>query len=146
VAWKQTRYWRDSETLWRHTLAVTTDNDVANANLGMVLSDHGQFEEALSHLQTALVLRSRREHRHYDLSRAIILDDIGEVLVHKGDLDQAIPYFRQSLDARPDYSNSRYNLGMTLFQKGDVDGAIAEWQKVLSFQPGDSETLTNIGN
>ena len=145
-AWQQTRYWRDSETLWRHTLAVTTDNDVANTNLGMVLSDHGQFEEALSHLQTALVLRSRREHRHYDLSRAIILDDIGEVLVHKGDLDQAIPYFRQSLDARPDYSYSRYNLGTTLFQKGDVDGAIAEWQKVLSFQPGDTETLTNIGN
>src|SRR5947207_9251973 len=28
-AWKQTTYWRNSETLWAHTLAVTTDNDVA---------------------------------------------------------------------------------------------------------------------
>ena len=145
-AWKQTTYWRNSETLWRHTLAATTENDVANTNLGMVLSDRGQFDEALSHLHTALALRSRSEHRHYDLSVAIILDDIGEVLVHKGDLDQAIPYFRRSLEVKPDYPYSRYNLGTTLFKKGDVNGAIEEWQKVLSVQPGDPETLTNIGN
>jgi len=28
-AWVQTSYWRDSETLFRHALAVTTNNDVA---------------------------------------------------------------------------------------------------------------------
>src|SRR5439155_9126359 len=36
-AWKQTTYWRNSETLWAHTLAVTTDNDVALTNLGTSL-------------------------------------------------------------------------------------------------------------
>src|SRR6201993_2386801 len=27
-AWIQTSYWRDSETLWRHALAVTSNNDI----------------------------------------------------------------------------------------------------------------------
>src|SRR5438552_15792453 len=32
-AWAQTSYWRDSETLFKHALAVTTNNDVAENNL-----------------------------------------------------------------------------------------------------------------
>src|SRR5882724_13683355 len=35
-AWVQTSYWRDSETLFKHALAVTTNNDVAENNLGIV--------------------------------------------------------------------------------------------------------------
>jgi len=146
VAWKQTTYWRNSETLWTHALAVTSENEVANTNLGMILSERGQFDDALSHLRTALAIRSRDQHHYYNLRRAIILDDIGEVLVRKGELNDAISYFRQSLELKPDYPFSRYNLGATLFHKGDVDGAIAEWQKVLSIQPDDPQTLTNIAN
>src|SRR5207249_6821488 len=39
TAHKQTTYWRNSETLWTHTLAVTKDNDVAQTNFGMFLMD-----------------------------------------------------------------------------------------------------------
>src|SRR5436190_18638071 len=34
TAFAQTSYWRNSETLWTHALAVTTNNDVAHNNLG----------------------------------------------------------------------------------------------------------------
>jgi protein O-mannosyl-transferase len=143
-AWKQTTYWRNSDTLWTHALAVTSENEVANTNLGMVLSDRGQFDDALSHLQTALALRPKTRQHYYNLRRAIVLEDIGEVLTHKGELDDAVHYFRQSLDVYPNYHFSHYNLGVAFFRKSDVAGAIAEWQKVLSLQPGDPETLTNI--
>ena len=146
LCWKQTRYWRNSETLWTHALAVTKDNEVANTNLGMLASDRGQFDQAISFLQTALEIRSRDQHRYYDLRRAIILDDIGEVLVGKGQPADAIFYFQKSLEVKPDYPFSRYNLGAAFFRKGDVDGAIAEWQKVLTIQPGDPVTLTNMAN
>ena len=143
---RQTTYWRNSETLWTHTLATTAGNVVANINLGMVLSDRGQFDDALAHLRTALALCSSSEHRRYNLQSAMILDDIGEVLVHEGQLDEAIPYFRQSLELRPNYPYPRLNLGTTLFRKGDLDGAIAEWKKVLLVQPEEAGTLTNIAN
>src|SRR5712691_11091935 len=48
-AWKQTTYWRNSETLWTHTLAATKGNDVAHTNFGMLLMERGQLEDALSH-------------------------------------------------------------------------------------------------
>jgi tetratricopeptide (TPR) repeat protein len=145
-AWKQTTYWRNSETLWTHTLAVTDDHAVANTNLGMRLADLGKFDDALSHLATALDVRTKNSHPYYDLSFAIILDDIGEVLFSQSRLDEAINYFRRALQFRSDYPYARYNLGTTLFRKGDIDDAIAEWQRVLSVQPEDPGTLTNIGN
>jgi protein O-mannosyl-transferase len=139
-------YWRNSETLWTHALAVTDDNAVANTNLGMRLADLGKFDDALSHLATALDVRSKNSHPYYDLSFAIILGDVGEVLFRQNRLDEAVSYFRRSLQFRPDYPYARYNLGMTLFRKGDTDEAIAEWQRVLSVQKEDPGTLTDIGN
>jgi hypothetical protein len=38
----QTSYWRDSETVIRHALAVTENNDVAENNLGIDLSGERQ--------------------------------------------------------------------------------------------------------
>jgi len=36
LAWVQTTSWQSTETLWRHTLAVTPNNDVGNYNLALL--------------------------------------------------------------------------------------------------------------
>jgi hypothetical protein len=46
----QASYWRDSRSLWEHTLAVTSNNDVAHTNLGNLLS----AGEAIPHYEIAL--------------------------------------------------------------------------------------------
>src|ERR1700731_1190685 len=51
-AWNQASFWRNSETLWAHTLAVTSDNDVAENNLGIIFLGRGQVDEAISRFQT----------------------------------------------------------------------------------------------
>src|SRR5258708_32833046 len=145
-AWKQTTYWRTSETLWTHTLAVTTDNDVALTNLGTSLMDRGQLDDALSYFQRALAVRSRSEHSHYNLSLALIHDSVGNVLARKGRLDDAIVHLRQAIELRPDFPDAHYNLGTALFQKGDLDGAIAQWRTTLSIHPYDSGAHTSLGN
>ncbi len=145
-AWKQTTYWRNSETLWTHTLAVTTDNDVALTNLGTLLMERGQLDDALSHFQSALAVRSRSEHCHYNLSLALIHDSTGNVLARKGRLNDAIAHFRQAIELRPDFPDAHYNLGTALFQKGDLDGAIAQWRTTLSIHPYDSGAHTSLGN
>ena len=48
----QTQHWRDSETLWRHALAVTTRNAVAHTNLGNLLP----AAEALPHYEKAMAI------------------------------------------------------------------------------------------
>ena len=54
LSWVQVGYWRNSETLFRHALAVTNDNKVANNNLGSYLMDSGRVSEALPYFETAV--------------------------------------------------------------------------------------------
>lgn len=145
-SWKQTSYWRNGETLWTHTLAVTKNNDIAHTNFGMLLTDRGELDEALSHFLTALDIRSSSAHRHYDLSLALIHGNVGNVLARKGQLDDAITHLRKAVEFQPDYVDAHYNLGTALFQKGDVNEALAEWQTTLSIRPTDSGAHTNMGN
>jgi tetratricopeptide (TPR) repeat protein len=145
-AWKQTTYWRNSETLWTHALAVTKDNDVALEDLGELLMERGQLDEALFYLQKALAVRSGSEHPHYKLSLAIIHESMGNVLARKGRPDEAIAQFRQSIEAKPDYPDAHYNLGTVLFKKGDLDGAIAEYRTTLSLYASDPGTNLSLGN
>ena len=39
----QVRVWRSGETLWRHALAVTPDNDIAHQNLAVLLDAAGSW-------------------------------------------------------------------------------------------------------
>ena len=148
-SWKQTTYWRSSETLWQRALAVTDRNDVAHANLGMFLMDRGQFDDALANFQTALDIRTASVVPvlgHYDLSLALIHGDIGNALVQKGQLDEAIVHLRKAIEFQPDYADAHYNLGTALFQKGEIDEAIMEFRKALSIRPDDSDAHTSLGN
>jgi protein O-mannosyl-transferase len=145
-AWKQTAYWQNGETLWTRTLAVTKDNDVAHTNFGMLLTDRGQLDDALSHFQAALEIRSSSAHPHYDLSLALIHGDIGNALARKGELDEAIVHLRKAVELQPDYADAHYNLGTALFQKAQLDEAIAQWQIALSIHPSDAGTHTSLGN
>src|SRR5271165_2127580 len=53
VAHHQLGYWRDSVTLWSHTLQVTSGNFQAEDNLASALMEQGHYEKALRHLQAA---------------------------------------------------------------------------------------------
>jgi len=53
----QVRHWRDSESLFRHALAVTEDNHVAHAYLGDTLLAQGRTSEALPLFREAVRLR-----------------------------------------------------------------------------------------
>ena len=55
VSSHQLRYWKDSETLFTHTLAVTGDNPVAEYTLGQALQTT-KPDEAVLHLQRAIAL------------------------------------------------------------------------------------------
>lgn len=141
----QVSYWRNSETLWTHTLAVTRDNDVAHTNFGMFLMERGQFSDALAHFQTALDVRSRNSaHPHYALSLALIHSDIGNALARTRRLDDAIAHFRQAIELKPDYADAHYNLGVALLKKGEIENAIAEFRETLSIHPADEGAHTSL--
>lgn len=62
VAYRQVRLWRDSETLFTHTLAVTRDNPLAEYLLGQSV-EIADPDRAITHLQRAIALAARANLR-----------------------------------------------------------------------------------
>jgi tetratricopeptide (TPR) repeat protein len=145
-AFGQTTYWKNSETLWNHALAVTGENDVAHNNLGFLFLRRGELDKAISEFQTALDIRSRNTQTHYSLGAALIQSNLGNALARKQLWDAAVDHLQQAIKLRPDYADAYFNLGTVLFQQGRLDQAIAQWRKALEIRPRDAEAHRNVGD
>ena len=132
----QTACWRNSESLWTHTLACTTDNLVAHNNFGDALFNKGQVDEAITHYQKALQIKPDYADAH---------NNLGNALLQKGRVDEAITHYQKALQITPDFAEAHYNLGNALLQKGDVDEAITHYQKALQINPDNAEAHDNFG-
>jgi Flp pilus assembly protein TadD len=144
-AFVQTSYWKNSETLWTHALAVTSDNDVAHNNLGYLSMRRGELDEAISHFNRALTIRAGNATSHYNLGRALIENNLANALARKGLAGDATPHYEEAVRLRPDYADAYYNFGSVLFREGKIDDAITEWRKALAIQPDDAEGHRSLG-
>ena len=142
----QTSYWKNSETLWNHTLAVTSDNDVAHNNLGFVFLRRGELDKAILEFQAALDIRSRSTQTHYSLGAALIQNNMGNAFARKQLWDEAVDHLQEAARLRPDYADAYFNLGSVRFQQGRIDEAIAQWQKALAIRPTDAEAHRNVAS
>jgi len=142
----QASYWKNSETLWNHTLAVTGENDVAHNNLGFLFLRRGELDKAISHFQAALDIRSRNTETHYSLGAALIQNNLGNAFARKRLWDDAINHLQEAVRLRPDYADAYFNLGSVLFQRGRIEQAIAQWQKALAVRPRDAEARRNVAD
>jgi tetratricopeptide (TPR) repeat protein len=132
----QTAYWRNSESLWTHTLACTSDNFIGHNNLGTALLKTGHVDEAMVHYQKALEIKPDFAEAH---------NNLGNFLFQKGSVDEAMVHYQMALEINPDYAEAHYNLGNALLKMGNVDEAIAHFQKALQINPDYAEAHNNLG-
>jgi len=138
LSWRasvQASYWRDSETLFTHALAVTSNNDVAENNLGIVFLQKGNLDEAISLLQAAVDLRPENSPAHENLAKA---------LLQKGQVTDALVHYRRLLELQPDNIEVHNIVGTVLIQQGQAREAVEEWQKVLAIQPDNGNAMSNL--
>jgi tetratricopeptide (TPR) repeat protein len=133
----QTSHWRNSESLWTHTLACTSGNYTAHNNLGDALFQKGRVDEAIIQYQSALQIEPDYSFACYNL---------GNALFKKGRVDEAIAQYQTALQINPGYAEAHDNLGNVLLQKGRVDEAIAQYQTVLHINPDNAKAHNNLGN
>jgi tetratricopeptide (TPR) repeat protein len=136
-AWKQTSYWRNSETLWRRALACTSDNFIGHNNLGNALLKMGRVDEAITQYQKALEIKPDFAEAH---------NNLGYVQFQKNNVDEGIAHFQKALQINPDYAEAHYNFGYALCQKGRVDEGITHFQRALQIKPDFAEARNNLGS
>jgi len=89
AAFLQCRFWRDSETLFHHTLSCTRDNFLIENNLGSVLWHEGRTTEAIDHVTTALLINPASADAH---------NNMGTILWNQGRRREAITCFKKALE------------------------------------------------
>lgn len=169
-AWRQTSYWRDSETLWTRTLACTSQNAQAHNNFGGALVNCGRIEEAMRHFQkateidpgyakahsnfgSALANCGRIEEAMPHFQKAVEIDPtcaeahngLGSVLSALGCEEAAERHLQKALEIDANYAEAHNNLGSMLMRYGRVDEAVAEFRRALQLKPGSAEFHCNLG-
>jgi tetratricopeptide (TPR) repeat protein len=123
---QQLCYWRDSVTLYRHTLQVTSDNYMLHYNFGNFHSDNGDINSAIREYREALRIRPGFMNAR---------NNLGIALGRKGDLDAAIITFKGAIGDDPGFTDAYLNLGIALGKKGDIDAAIQAYRDGLRTNP-----------
>ena len=153
-AWQarvQVAVWKDSETLFRHTLEVTGENTVASNNLGKVVLQRflyarnrfeageiaeeevnfGLLEEAAKLFEAALAARPGNAQAKHNLATARMLE---------GRLDEAARLFQElSRDPRAVDVHFYVNYGAVLMQMGDLQGAMRQAEAALALEPDSAQ-------
>jgi tetratricopeptide (TPR) repeat protein len=133
----QLQYWKNSETLFRHTVAVTKGNQIAYYNLGEYCFTQGQLDEAIDDYLKAIQIRPS-----YDDA----LNNLGAALAVKGELDEAIARIRESIHYRPDKADAYYNLGNVFVMQHKLDEAASAYTEALRLKPDYPEAHNNLAN
>ena len=136
LSWRQIGFWHDSRTLWTHAVVVTSDNYLAENNLGgACLAGLGTLPEAEEHLREAVRIKP-------NYGRA--WDRLGTAIDRQGRSDEAIAYYRRSLELSPNQARTRNNLAVALAKQGQLDEAIAQLQEATRLEPDFAEAQYSL--
>jgi serine/threonine-protein kinase len=117
-------------------LALRPESPGAHYNLGIVLEQNGQADEAIACFRKAIELDPKLAAAHTSL---------GTALADKGQADEGIAYCKKAVELDPKYATAHNNLANALLDKGQVDEAIAFYNKALELDPKFTQAHTNLG-
>lgn len=169
VTARQISFWRDSVTLFRHAVAVTTDNYVAENVLGKAYEKIGEdthalvcyqlsvkteprFPQSQFNLAMSLLTFGRTDEALEHLQKAAALDpgdpdvqyDLGIYFSQHESWTNAVNCFSNALSVRPDFARAQLALGGALANLGRPTDAAPHFRAALRLDPNLSEARTNL--
>jgi Tfp pilus assembly protein PilF len=132
----QIQRWRDSFTLFEHTLAVTPPNLRIEYNLGVAFGASDRYDEAAAHFAKALQI----DPNFYD---GLVL--MGVTRAHQGRLPEAIEYFQAAIRSQPDTPKAHVQLAHAWWTQNRDQEALEEMRRALQFAPKDADILADFG-
>lgn len=134
--WYQTRHWKDTITLFRHTVTVTENNYLIHDNLGKLLAGEGRLDEALEQYREAVRIRPAFTQGHYNA---------GVALSKAARYDEAVPYFDEAIRQQPDFVKAHFNLAVCHAHLNQAEPAIRHFEEVLRINPDNAQAHRNLG-
>ena len=132
----QIQRWRDSFTLFEHTLAVTPPNLHIEHNLGLAMGGSGRYDEASAHFEKALQI----EPNFYDS-----LVGMGVTRDFQDRLPEAINSFQAAIRSQPDTPTAHVHLGRVLWKQNSDEAALEEIRRASQLAPDDADIQADFG-
>ena len=126
----QVQRWRDSFTLFEHTLAVTPPNLHIEHNLALAMGASGRYDEAAAHFAKALQI----DPNFYDG-----LVGLGVTREFQGRLPEAIDYFEAAIRSKPEMPTAHVQLGHVLWKQNNDQVALEEIGRAAQLAPKDAD-------
>lgn len=165
----QVLVWRDTETLFRHTVAAVDGAYVAHNQLGILHAKSGRYDEARREFEAALAIQPsyfdgwnnlgkisldqndlEGAVRHY--SKAIqyrrapkTLNNLGTALARLGRHAEAERHFAHALRLDPAHATARFNHAAVLAELGRGDEALRESRSTIAAMPGNPQAHNSLG-
>lgn len=130
--YSRNQVWATEESLWADALTKAPHNARPYAKLGEIYG--WQKEMTPENLQTAIALLHQALERESPRVsfKAAIVGNIGKVYANYGLLDQAVNYYKQSLELNPDFINSRFDLANAFTLQGNFAQALEQIDRVIA--------------
>ncbi|HXG39123.1 MAG TPA: tetratricopeptide repeat protein [Bacteroidota bacterium] len=123
---RQVGYWKNTITLFEHTLAVTEKNWLAHHNLGTAYLRKNDYARAAFHFSKTLDIYPTIASTHHNLANA---------LVALGQLDSARVHYQEALRLDPNFEEAHLNLGILDTQEGKTDAALERYREAIRINP-----------
>ncbi len=139
IARTQIGYWRNSFTLFTHTLQVTKNNGIAENDLGAALLEMGQPQLAWAHFEAAARIIPELASAHYNL---------GVLLQTQNRLPEAAQQYQLAIAVSTDpfeASQIHNNLGILNLDAKNTTAAMKEFNAAIALNPTEQHSYLGRG-
>lgn len=132
---------RRDEALVQYAEALRRPNDAESRgqihyNMALLLRDAGRDDEAIDHLQKAVI-----ERPHYVEAQGVL----AELFFAQKKYSEAVQYFSEAAALKPEDTRIRTNLAVALAKIGKIDAAVAALETLLQEWPEEIDARFTLG-
>jgi Tfp pilus assembly protein PilF len=132
----QLTYWKDSISLYEHTLAVTQDNYAIHNNLSWTLARQNKLTEAQDHIKAALQIWPGCPDANINTAA---------ILIQRGQLDKATEHLQKALEAETNNAMIYLNMGYIFEARKNAEEAICAYERATQLNRNEYKAFTSLG-
>jgi Flp pilus assembly protein TadD len=128
----------DAIAEYNRALQIKPDFALAHEGLGVTLTEEGQFDEAIRHLNEAqrfMMSGDPEAKANTELALLQAQHKAAMALAAQGKMEDAIRHLNEVLRLKPDYAEAHNNLGFALTTQGNLDAAATHFMEAIRLRP-----------
>jgi len=120
--------WHDDERLYRYTLTISPTADLVRYNLALLYRDKNDFTRAKE--QLGIIVARNSWSGLYK-----VLNNLGDIARKEKNYDEALKYFKKSIDQNPLHMPAYNNIGALYLEQGNILQSVQTYCKANRIDP-----------